>query len=404
VGSTTGLPELAITSYAAAVEALRSPNVVRPFDPASLPFRGRTALGLDGPEHTTRRRALNQLLRRDGHRWFREQVLYPTVERNLAAVLACAEEGVARADLVEFGLRTFLQLAAALAGLTGAATREGADELFGLLAAVQEAVGVDLYPPEEHAQLTARGLAAKEALRERFFLPALREHAALAAQVDAGELDQAALPHDLLTLVVRQADPAFADEDLALREVIQMLVAGTETSVTALTHAVYDLDLWLRDHPEDRPLLADPLFLLGAVRETLRLHPVTPVLPRDTIAELELAGGLRFPSGARLALDPQAASTDEVAFGASARAYYPRREVPRGVYAYGLAFGSGPHMCWGLPLVLGSEGTDGSQVHLLQRLYAAGMEPDPAGPPVKERGRRDVYASFPVVFRARCDR
>lgn len=199
----TGRPELAITSYGAAVEALRSPNVVRPFDPASLPFRGRTVLGLDGPEHTTRRRALNQLLRRDGHRWFREQVLYRTVERNLAAVLAAAEDGLARADLVEFGGRTFLQLAAALAGLTGAATGEGADELFGLLVAVQQAVGADLYPAEERTQLTARGLATKEALRERFFLPALREHAALAAQADAGELDPAALPHDLLTLVVR---------------------------------------------------------------------------------------------------------------------------------------------------------------------------------------------------------
>lgn len=184
---------------------------------------------------------------------------------------------------------------------------------------------------------------------------------------------------------------------------IQTLVAGTETSVTALTHAVHDLNLWLGDHREDRPLLADPLFLLGAVQETLRLHPVTPVLPRDTIAELELAGGLRCPS-ARGWSWTRTRRARTRSPSALARAPTTRREVPRGIYAYGPAFVSGPHMCWGLPLVLGSEGTDGSQVHLLQRLYAAGLEPDPARPAVKERGRRHVYVSFPVVFRARCDR
>jgi len=397
-------PSIPVTSYAAALEALRSSQVIRPFDEASLPFRGATALGLDGPAHTARRRTLNTLLRRDGHSWFRERVLFPTVEANLAPVLAqvlAAPVGEpARVDLIAFGMRVFLQLAAAMAGLTAARTPERAAELLEILGHVQEALGVHLYPPGEQAELTARGLVAKEALRDRFYAPALAEHGELVARVEAGELDAGELPHDLLSLVAAHADPAFADVDLGLREVIQTLVAGTETSVTTLAHAVHDLRDWFDVHPGDYPLRTDPAFLVGAVNETLRLHPVTPVLPRIAIADLELPGGERVPAGSRLAVDPVAANSDPAAFGPDAHVYDPRRQVPRGVYAYGLAFGSGPHMCWGLQLVLGNTGTDGSLVHVLERLYRARMEPDPDLLPRRERGLRDTYASYPVVFRA----
>jgi len=325
------------------------------------------------------------------------------VEANLAPVLAqvlAAPTGEpARADVVTFGMRVFLQLAAAMAGLTAARTPEGAEELLEILGHVQEALGVHLYPPEEQAALTARGLVAKASLRDRFYAPALAEHGELVARVEAGELDAGELPHDLLSLVAAHADPAFADADLGLREVIQTLVAGTETSVTTLAHAVHDLRAWFDLHPADYPLRSDPDFLVGAVNETLRLHPVTPVLPRIAISDLELPGGDRVAAGSRLAVDPAAANTDPAAFGADAHVYDPRRQVPKGVYAYGLAFGSGPHMCWGLQLVLGNTGTDGSLVHVLERLYRAGMEPDLDRLPRRDRVARVGVAQAPVVFR-----
>jgi hypothetical protein len=67
-------------------------------------------------------------------------------------------------------------------------------------------------------------------------------------------------------------------------------------------------------------------------------------------------------------------------FGEDVADFNPYREVEQGTHRYGLAFGAGPHMCFGLPLVMGSEGTDGSLVHLLKTVLAAGAEPDPDGP------------------------
>ena len=91
-----------ITDYREALEVFRSPKVgANRSSPADERFRAGTAIRIDGVEHRDRRRAMNQLLKRNGHAWFRERALHPAVNRNLEALLRDRDaDGTVRAVLV----------------------------------------------------------------------------------------------------------------------------------------------------------------------------------------------------------------------------------------------------------------------------------------------------------------
>ncbi len=414
----TGPAELVeVTRFAEVAEALRHPKLAVALDERSIPIRGGTVLRIDGEAHTKRRRLLNRLVFRGGHQRLRADTLRPAIDRELRAIRSRADaDGIARADLVVFCFRVLTELVATMIGLDRDRIRTDIEELFRLQGELDvfprfktQLLGAAPLDPGDEARVEdalERLQRAKAEFSERWFGPALDARRELIRRHDAGEIGDDALPLDLLTLVAAHADPAFdADADLPVRHaVIDFLHAGTGTSVGAVAHAANELEHWWRDHPEDRERRSDPEFLAAAVYETLRLHAANPAEVRRAAEDVTLSCGTRITAGRYAALRTGVADRDRDVFGSDADTFDPRRVPPPGIAAYGLAFGAGPHMCYGLPLAIGDEGMDGNLVLLLGSLYEAGMEPDPDDPPAYRPGvaHADLrnFDRYPVRLRA----
>jgi cytochrome P450 len=330
-------------------------------------FRGGALSRLDGPTHVIRRRVMNRVLRADGHKWFRDAVLYPTLERNLDELFVTADQdGVAHVDLVPFSKRVTLQLAAALIGLEGTDTTEGTEELLRLQQAITlgatDAV-VELRFGYTDASVLSGAVEATREYTERFFRPAYEAHRKLLERVEAGEIAAGDLPHDLMTRMSGHEDPAWEDLSIAVKDSLLILRAGVNSSTQAICRALDELRGWLPKHPEDTERLGDPEFLLSVVNETLRLHPNLPAKLRRAATDVVLEStGETIPEGACAVLWTGQNNRDVTVFGSDADEFNPRRELPPGVLAHGLSFGIGPHRCYGVPIVLGNDGIDGSLV------------------------------------------
>src|SRR5262249_36876225 len=231
--------------------------------------------------------------------------------------------------------------------------------------------------------------------------------AALIEQVEAGALAESDLPRDLLTLVAMHIDPVHAaDPAVGLRDAMVVFRGGSESPSQALTLAVPYLRLWVKEHPEDESRCADPDFVLAVMNETLRVGIGSSMTIRQANADLVLSSGKRIAAGQYILVRRHAVNRDPI-YGPDAGRFNPHRQVPDGVYPYGVAFGSGPHMCFGVPIVLGNEGIDGSLVYMLRRLYELGVRPDPHNPPTRrsydmhtELRAADMthYGTYPVLI------
>ncbi len=406
-----------VTRYAEVAEALRHPKLAVALDDRSVPVRGGTVLRIDGEAHTKRRRLLNRLVFRGGHQRFRAEVLRPAIERELGAIRSRrGTDGFAHADLVAFCFRVLTELVAAMVGLDREQIRAELEDLIRLQGELDafprfktQLLGAAQLEPGDEERVEAALARLREAKREfadRWFGPALEERRDLIRRREAGDATDAAVPNDLLTLVAAHADPAFdADPDLPVRHaIIDFLHAGTGTSVGAVAHTANELERWWRAHPEDRDKRCDPGFLSGAVYETLRLHAANPAEIRRATDDVTLSAGTRIAAGHYAALRTGVADRDTSVWGPDADRFDPHRVPPPGIAGYGLAFGAGPHMCYGLPLAIGDEGVDGNIVLLLRSLYEACMEPDPSDPPTYRPG--SAYADlrnfdrYPIRLRA----
>jgi hypothetical protein len=118
---------------------------------------------------------------------------------------------------------------------------------------------------------------------------------------------------------------------------------------------------------------------------------VTPGFVRRVEEQVELPSGLVLPPDALAVIRNGPAAVEPEIYGADAAEFNPDREVQRGVPAHGLAFGAGPHMCFGMPLVMGAEGPDGSLMYLLTLLMEAGAELDPDSPPLDVVAARGTW-------------
>lgn len=406
-----------VTRFTEVAEALRHPKMAVTLDERSVPVRGGTVLRIDGDAHTKRRRLLNRLVFRGGHQRLRAEVLRPAIERELALARSRADpRGVARVDAVAFCLRVLTELVATMIGLDEEQMRADMEELFRLQAELDafprfktQLLGAAPLDPGDEARVQEaldRLRVAKDVFAERWVRPALEARRDLVRRHDAGEIGDDALPHDLLTMVAAHADPAFdSDPDLPVRHaVIDFLHAGTGTSVGGVVHTANELERWWRDHPADRERRLDPAFLSAAVYETLRLHAANPAEIRRATEDVTLSAGTSIPAGRDAALRTGMAHRDRDVWGPDADVFDPHRVPPPGIAAYGLAFGAGPHMCYGLPLAVGDDGVDGNLVLLLRSLYEAGMEPDPDDPPssrpaVAHADLRN-FERYPVLLRA----
>lgn len=396
-----------VESWSDVIETLRNSKLVALLHDDSEPFRGGTVRQIDGAPHHRRRKTMGQLLRGEGDDWFREEVLIPTIRRNLDAVLDNPDEdGVSRVDMVALVRRAFYQLAASLIGLRGVEDLEEAETLRRFSEPIGQAMRA-YYVEGDQAEILAGGLDAKERFRERYFDPAYRYHEELIESVERGEREGSDLPHDFLTLVCQGVDEELSsDRELVLREALTDFInAGTFSSAYTLLHVLDELFDWFEAHPQDRELSTDPEFLYGAVAEGLRLHPVVPLLWRLAEEDVTLSSGLEIKRGDAVCVDVRPANRDVGVYGVGADTFDPRREPIKGVYQYGLSFGTGRHMCFGLPLILGSTGVNGSHVQLIKAFFEAGIARDPDSPAKLTGDTTDLamWESYPVVFGAAGD-
>ncbi|WVS76357.1 cytochrome P450 [Streptomyces sp. SS162] len=215
--------------------------------------------------------------------------------------------------------------------------------------------------------------AASPKLLDRLPVPANRDFDTAAANLrrvidevitstrDAGRTGRP----DLLTVLLdaRDADTGEAFTDTEVRdELVTMLFAGSETTASTLSWALYEL----ARHPEvekqvvaeldevlgDRPLAAEDLCRLGGIRrvldEAIRLYGVT-LLMRRTLLPVEL-GGHRLPAGTEVAFSLYAMHRDPAVFERP-DAFDPDRWLPERAaqisrHSY-IPFGAGSRKCIG---------------------------------------------------------
>ncbi|MCU1484667.1 MAG: cytochrome [Actinomycetia bacterium] len=337
---------------------------------------------LDGDRHKNRRKLLNQLVQPDEVTTIREEILLPAADVMFERVASEPDaDGVRHMDLVEFLERIFLHLTAKLIGLAGIDTEEGLARLRSCAGPL--AAGTSSGFLEDREVILEKAVEAKARYRDEFFRPGRARMEEMLAEVAAGTRDEADVPVNWMRFVVEGADPAYADEDTAIIESTLLLAASVGTSTQSIIQTVGFLQDWFEKHPEDYERRTDLMFLLDALQETVRLRaPFSPFTTRVAATDCEIAG-TELTKGQELHIEWVAANRDTSVFGDDANEFNPYRPSPTvsGLQRYGVGFGTGIHQCLGLRLVLGTEGKGGAHIGLLQKLFLAGVKPDPDGEP-----------------------
>ncbi len=169
---------------------------------------------------------------------------------------------------------------------------------------------------------------------------------------------------DVLSLLLMlQDDPSSALADEAIRnEIVTFVLAGHETTASALTWACYLLarntEIQERLAAESAAVLGDRLptiedvprlpYAAGVFNETLRLYPPVPIFGRRTVEPLEIAG-YTVPRGASVLLSTYITSRNERYFS-NPTLFDPDRWLPAAPPPHKFAsfpFGGGSKMCIG---------------------------------------------------------
>ena len=160
---------------------------------------------------------------------------------------------------------------------------------------------------------------------------------------------------DILSLLLQaryEDGQAMSDEELR-DELITLLVAGHETTATALSWAVERLvrhpDKLARLREEVRA--GEPAYLDAVIKETLRLRPVLPAVARQLTEPVEI-GGYLLPAGVRVAPCIYLVHRRADVYPGPYE-FRPERflEQPAGTYTW-IPFGGGVRRCLGASFAL----------------------------------------------------
>ena len=205
-----------------------------------------------------------------------------------------------------------------------------------------------------------RRIGGKEALA--FFASAVNDIVAARRTLIA---TGAAPPQDLLTLLLRAADPetgrGLSEEDVRAN-IVTFISAGHETTANGLTWTLYllsqspawrervEAEIDAKFDPADESDWTDRLPVTRAVfEETLRLFPPAPNLVREAIGE-DWLSGVRIPAGAVVTVSPYVLHRHKTLWR-NPEEFDPSRFLPGerekiDRYAF-MAFGAGPRVCIG---------------------------------------------------------
>jgi cytochrome P450 len=144
----------------------------------------------------------------------------------------------------------------------------------------------------------------------------------------------------LMDTALRAHDDGVLDENETLTNLVSMLVAGHETTVTLIGNGL----LLLLRHPDQMARLrAEPLLLRTAIEEFLRLEPGGNMILRVALEDVELAG-FDIPKGSLVVGLIGAVNRDARRFPDPDRMDIARRNNAQ------VTFGGGIHFCIGAPL------------------------------------------------------
>lgn len=152
--------------------------------------------------------------------------------------------------------------------------------------------------------------------------------------------------------------------DSLIAEVVELLIAGTDTTAHTLSFAIAELSLnprvlqqardivdqvWQQHHEINLESLKELAYIRAIIKETLRLYSVASgstslEAQRDTVI-----GGTMIPRGARVSWSMLAAGRDSKVY-VNPEQFQPERWLDKNKEAVSLPmidFGSGPHRCLG---------------------------------------------------------
>ena len=373
-------------------------------DPVFLP---RTVVCLHGQEHIKKKRTVMSVFTRKFFRHYQNHV-YPAGLKETLAPAVAAGGG----DMVRFAYRVLVNLVSDTAGLDRDHTPEETDRIQALIGKLGHAPTMGQMIGGDRDTLLTE---IKEALAEfesDFFLPSTARRKKLIARVEAGEMDEADLPNDVITAMLRAYPDDSLDHDERVKDAAFFILAGAFTTANVLMNTMHEILGWLEKHPEDRAkLVEDPALLQKFVMESIRLHPASPIARRRALTDMELPDGHDLQEGEFVAMDLMEANRDPDIFGADAAEFNPHRDLPDRIAQHGLSFGGGMHSCLGRILAAGVPAAkDGSQsqtgetewgtIHMVaQELLALGMTRDPDTPSeIDESTTRKHFKTFPFVF------
>lgn len=396
--------EITVYTYEQARDAFRRKELRQALYDEGDVVMADVLVNLHGDEHRARRRLENRLFRKDTHARYERELFPPIVHATLAPHVARGG-----AELVELSHEMMMNLAASTAGVDRPlGTPEETMHLYRYLMLFIEGATLAHATGDRDAK-RAEVAAALRAFDGEFLAPSVARRRALLANVRAGDLDEDELPRDVLTTLLRNEDDLHLPDDVVLRETCFFLLAGAHTSATAFVRTLHHVFAMATEAPADlERARTDLAFLQRCVHETVRLQPSSPIAQRWALADVDLAGGVSVPAGARVTIDLMAANRDPAAFGDHADAFDPHRELPAGVARWGLSFGLGMHACIGQDLAAGIDplGREVGDDHLVglvpvavRAVLDAGGRPDPDDPPTLDpASSRGYWGRYPVAF------
>ena len=387
-----------------ALAALKDENLAQSLYDEGKVIMDQVLLTLHGEEHRRRRMLEFRVFRRSFFRHYEAEVFAPTLADLLAPVLAAGG-----CDLVEFSHRMTMNLTADFAGIDRPErSAHETETLLGMVRTFGDGATL-VHSTRDKEEVRAEVRAALAQFETAFLKPSIARRAALIARHAAGEIDEAALPRDVLTVLLRNEDKVELPADVLCREIAFYLQAGSHSTSSSTTHAFHNINVWNASHPEDAArLTSDPLFLQRMVHESLRLHPASPVSWRKPLCPVTLRNGSAVGPEDRVQIDLWTANRQVDVFGADAADYNPHRKIPVGHEPFGLTFGTGVHTCLGRDLDGGivPRGTVDADTHqygiitmILKALYQAGARPDPAHPAeLATHTARQNWGRYPIIF------
>jgi cytochrome P450 len=151
----------------------------------------------------------------------------------------------------------------------------------------------------------------------------------------------APLDNDILTDIIATADEGKLTSDELWATVQTLILAGHETSSSALTTGIYQL---LRDPAQWAALKSDRTLLPNAAEEILRYEAAVDAMARILVVDTEISG-VMLPAGTLISPSIASANRDPRKFSDP-----DRFDIHRDNARMQLSFGAGIHRCIGAPL------------------------------------------------------